>query len=235
MSESYLKSDGYFQLWKTTLDANDSRVMETIGALRELEDGRAFRYVKMTGASATEGMVLVPAAVVAITSTASGGSSVENNVVTDSAGAMTINQYVGYYFKVNTGGTGSEEARKIVANTATTLTLERPLGTAASADSAEIIAPLGIVVKCTAADLDIAVSGVAWGAITQNYYGWVQVRGYANVLSTAALTEGLMTSSGGATLAGQAADYAAANDNYIGTAVAAGGVNNFQLVDLMIA
>jgi len=235
MSESYKKSDAYNKLWNTSLDANDSTAQETLGALRVLEDGRAFRYVKMTGSAASEGKVLMPAAVVSISSAATGGASANSNVVTVSGATYTPNAYVGYYFKVATAGTGSEEARKIVANTATTLTLERALTTAASSDSAEIIAPLGVVVVSTAADLDVPVSGVAWGTITQNYYGWAQVRGYANVLSTSALTEGQMASSGGGTTAGQAADYGAANDNYIGTAVAAGGANNFQLVNLLIA
>ncbi len=232
--DSYSKSSGHNQLWNTDLLANDSTAQEVIGAIRVLEDGRKFRYVKMTGAAATEGMVLVPAAVVAITTAATGGAAATSNVVTVASAAYTANAYVGYYFKVNTAGTGSEEARKIVANTVDTLTLERPLGTAASSDSAEIIAPLGVARKCTASDLDIPVSGISIGAITQNYYGWAQISGFANVLATTALTEGSMVSSGGATTAGQAADYAAANDDYIGTAVAAGGNNNFQLVQLSI-
>jgi len=234
MSESLNKSNQLNQLWNTMLTANDSTAQEVIGAVRFLEDGRAFRYVKMTGAAATEGMVMVPAAVVSISAAATGGATATSNIVTVAAAAYTPNAYVGYYFKVNTGGTGSEEARKIVANTVNTLTLERALGTAASSDSAEIIAPKGIVVKSTASDLDTPMSGVSIGTITQNYYGWIQIEGYANVLSTSALTEGAMISPGGATTAGQAADYAAANDCYLGVAVAAGGTNDFQLVDLHV-
>jgi hypothetical protein len=232
--ESYSKSNGFIQAWKTGLDANDSTAQETLGAIRMLEDGRKFRYVKMTGAACTEGMVLVPAAVVSISSAATGGAAATDNVVTVTGATYTTNAYIGYYFKVATGGTGSEEARKIIANTATTLTLERPLGTAASSDSAEIIAPKGVVVKCTASDLDITCSGIAWGPITQDYFGWIQISGYATVISTSALTEGQMTSTGGATTAGCAADYAAANDDYIGTCVAAGTATGFQLVNLAI-
>jgi len=225
MGESYKKSDVLPQLWKTMLDANDSSACETIGAVRMLEDGRRFRYVQITGGAAVEGRIFMPAAVTAITSAATGGSSSESNVVTVSGASYTTNAYVGYYYQTATGGTGSTEPRKIVANTATTLTLEKPVATAASADSAEIIPPPGIVVANTASDLDLPVSGVAQNAITQNYYGWIQTRGFASVLATAAITEGLEISPGGATTAGQAVARGGADDVTIGICVAAAGAN----------
>jgi len=235
MGEHYKKSDSINKLWNTSLDANDSSAKETLGAERVLEDGRAFRYVQMTGSAGVEGNTVGHAAATAITSTASGGASANNNVITDSSGAMTSNQYVGYYFKVDTAGTGSEESRKIVANTATTLTLEKALGTAASADSAEILPPPGVVILTVASAADAHLSGVIFNGLTEDYYGWVQIRGYANVIATSALTEGDTCSGGGATTAGQAADRGGADDQILGTTVAAGGANDFQLVDLNCA
>ena len=110
MSESYLKSDSYFKLWNTTLDANDSSAMETIGAIRKLEDGRTFRYVQMTGQAITAGLLVKPAAVVSITNLT---SDTAKKVITDSGATWTPNAYVGYYFKVLVSMTGSEEAIKI--------------------------------------------------------------------------------------------------------------------------
>lgn len=235
MSQQDWKTSDMLGLWKTALDANDDSRMETLGAIRRLADGRTFRYVKMTGSAAAEGKLMTIATKVSITSTATGGSSAEDNIVTDSAGAMTPNAYVGYYFQCATAGTGSVTPRKIIANTATTITLEKALATACATDSAEIVAPKGVVKLSPIDDLDQPVSGVAQGVITENYFGWIQIKGFGSLLSTSALTEGDSCSPGGATTAGQAADRAAADDGLIGYCVAAAGSNECQLVDLNIA
>lgn len=234
MAEHWKKSDDAFKLWNTQLDANDSSAQETLGAIRRLQDGRAYRYVQITGGAAVEGRIFKPAAVVAITSAATGGSSSESNVVTVSGASYTTNAYVGYYFQSATSGTGSVTPRKIVANTATTLTLEKALVTACSSDSGEIVPGPGVVVAATASDLDQPISGVAQGTITTNYYGWIQIKGYGSLLATSALTEGDACSPGGATTAGQAADRAGADDVTIGTCVAASGANECQLAWLSI-
>ena len=233
MAESYLKSDSYFKLWNTTLDANDSTAQETIGAIRKLEDGRTYRYVKMTGQAITAGLLVKPAAVVSITNLT---SDTAKKVITDSDAAWTANAYVGYYFKVLVSMTGSEEAIKIVANTVNTLTLERALTTGLTAlgtDDAEIIAPPGVVVIAAISDQSQPVSGVAIGAITQNYYGWVQIKGFGNVVGTN-LTETQPITPGGAT-AGYALDGAAATDVVVGTVIAgSSGTGKPQLVMLNI-
>jgi hypothetical protein len=229
MAESYLKSDGYFKLWKTSLDANDSSAQETIGAIRRLEDGRVFRYVKMTGQAITAGLLVKPAAVISITNLT---SDTTKKVITDSDASWTPNAYVGYYFKVLVSMTGSEEAIKIVANTVNTLTLERALTTgltSAGTDDAEIIAPPGAVIIAAASDQSQPVSGVAIGPITENYYGWVQIKGFGNVIGTN-LTETQPVTPGGAT-AGYALDGAAATDVVVGICIAgSSGTGKAQLV-----
>lgn len=231
--ESYLKSDSYFKLWNTTLDANDSTAKETLGAIRKLEDGRTFRYVKMTGSALSLGLLVKPAAVTAITNLT---SDTAKKVITDSDAAWTSNAYVGYYFKVNVSMTGSEEAIKIVANTATTLTLEKALATGLASggtDDGEIIPSPGVVIVAAVTDQSQPVCGVGWGTITENYYGWVQVKGFGNIIGTN-LTETQPITPGGAT-AGYALDGAAATDCVVGWCIAgSSGTGKAQLAMLTI-
>ena len=227
-------------LFVTQLTANDSTAKETLGAVRELEDGRKFRYVKMTGADGALGRVYVRAANVTLTDITSadgtGPDGATTTVITDpSVSTWTTDQYKGYYFRVDTGKTGSEEAIKIVGSGVNTLTLEKQIGTAcASTDDGLILAPRGTALKCSADDLTAILTGVGIGTITENYYGWVQTRGYAAVISTAALVDGEVCSSGGATTDGQAVVRAGATENILGITVAAGGTDDFQTVDLLI-
>lgn len=228
------------KIFSTKLTANDSTAKETLGAVRELEDGRKFRYAKMTGSAGDLGRVYTVATKVSLTDITSadgvGPDGATTTVITDpSQTAWTVDQYKGWYFKVDTGKTGSEEPIKIVGSGVNTLTLEKQLTTACvSTDDGEIIAPLGTVKKSVVDQVDDPVSGVGIGTITENYFGWIQTKGYAAVLSTSALSEGDVCTGGGATTAGQAADRAGADDQLIGTCIAAGGTNDFQLVALCI-
>ena len=230
------------KIFSTKLTANDSTAKETLGTVRELADGRKFRYVKMTGADGALGRVYVRGAVVSITTNLTsangkGPDGATTTIITASDESYTPDAYIGYYFKVTTAMTGSEEPIKIVGNTATTLTLERQLGTAcnsAGTDDATLQAPRSVVQKCSADDLTAVLCGVGIGTITQNYYGWVQTRGYAAVISTAALVDGEVCSSGGATTAGQAVVRAGATENILGITIRAGGTNDYQLVDLLV-
>lgn len=229
------------KLWNTKLTANDSTAKEIIGAIRELADGRAFRYVKMTGGTCALGQVNTIAAAVAISNLTSadgvGPDGATTTIITDSDASWTADAYVGYYYQTTTGGTGSTEPIKIVANTATTLTLEKSIATALAAggtDDGEIVAPLGIAAIATANDLDQPVSGVGIGTLTQNYYGWLQIRGYAAVLGDT-LTEGESICPGG-NANGQAivAD-SDADNTIIGYVVAASGDNECNFCCLTIA
>lgn len=229
------------KLWNTKLTANDSTAKETIGAIRELADGRAFRYVKMTGGTCALGQVNTIAAAVTISNLTSadgvGPDGATTTIITDSDASWTADAYVGYYYQTTTGGTGSTEPIKIVANTATTLTLEKSIATALAAggtDDGEIVAPLGIAAIATANDLDQPVSGVGIGTLTQNYYGWLQIRGYAAVIGDT-LTEGESICPGG-NANGQAivAD-SDADNTIIGYVVAASGDNECNFCCLTIA
>jgi hypothetical protein len=90
-----------------------------------------------------------------------------------------------------------------------------------------------VVVIAAASDQSQIVSGVAIGPITENYYGWVQIKGYGNVVGSN-LTATQPVTPGGAT-AGYALDSAAATDFQIGCVKAASsGTGKPQLVMLNI-
>ena len=235
------QEQGASSIFSTKLTANDSTAQEALGGLRELADGRRYRYVQMTGSAAALGQVLMPATKVAVTNATSadgtGPDGATTTIITDSDASWTSDAYKGWYYQTATSMTGSTEPIKIVGNTATTLTLEKSITTAltsAGTDDGTLQAPRAVVQKNSADDLTAVLCGVGIGTITENYYGWIQTRGYAAVISTAALVDGEVCSSGGATTAGQAVVRAGATENILGVTVRAGGTDDFQLVDLLV-
>ena len=242
---AYQTTDACGRLWETKLSTNDSTPVdgaEKLRAIRILGDGRAFRYMRMTGSAGALGNIYMSATKVAVTdatgASGKGPDGATTTIITDSDAAYTTNDYINWYFKVSTSKTGSEEAIKVVGNSATTLTLEKSIGTALAVggtDDGEILAGTAAGILSTTSELDIPIVGIGIGALTQDYYGWVQVRGIGNVISTSALSEGAAFSSGGTTTAGQAADRVGADDNYLGICIAAGGTDDYQMVDIRIA
>jgi hypothetical protein len=239
---AYQTTDARGRVWQTLLTANDSTCVEgteNLGATRELSDGRRFRYIKMTGADGSLGEVLMPATKVAVTgvsagSTTTGPDGATTTLITDADATWTTDAYIGWYFQVVTGGTGSTEPLKIVGNTKTTLTLEKSLATPVILnDDGEILAGNVAGVSTTSGDLSMPTVGVCIGTITENYYGWVQTGGVAAVQSDA-ITEFVTVSPGG-NAGGDAVAYNAAGDNIIGICMAASGTDQNCMVDLKIA
>ena len=237
---AYQEKSGIKSIDATKLTANDSTAQQTLGTLRELADGRKFRYIKMTGSALALGQIVMPATKVAVTNATSangvGPDGATTTIITDSDAAWTPGAYEGWYFQVATGMTGSTEPIKIVANSVTTLTLEKQITTALSSagtDDGEILAGTAAGILSTANDLDVDCLGVGIGTITQNYYGWVQVAGPAAVVSDA-ITEGDKICPGG-NAAGQGIAMGDYTDNAIGVCVAASGTDEYCFVDLRIA
>lgn len=239
---AYQERDVDGRLQSTKLTANDSTAQLDIGTIRRLTDGRTFRYVQMTGGALALGKGAVPAAASAITNLTSasgvGPDGATTTIITDADATWTADAYVGYYFKVDTSMTGSEEAIKIVGNTATTLTLEKSITTALASggtDDGEIIPPLGVVVISAIDTADQVCAGFGIGTITEDYFGWVQLKGYGNVIPTSALTEGQNFTLGGATTTGQVKVGALVTDgSWVGTVVAAGTSAAFHLAILNV-
>jgi len=239
---AYQETDALGQIWQTKITANDSTPVEgaqKLGAIRQMADGRRYRYVRMTGSACTLGSILMPATLVTVTDVSAGGTTTgpdgaTTTLITDADASWTADAYINWYFQVATGGTGSQEPIKIVGNTATTLTLEKSIATTVIAgDDGEILAGTAAGILSTANDLDVAVVGVCIGTLTENYYGWVQVAGPAAVMSDA-ISEGDGVCPGG-NAAGQGIASGDYTDNTIGVAIAASGTNQNGFVDLRIA
>src|SRR3990167_4644298 len=100
-------------LWQTKITANDATAQEFIGAVRELADGRKYRYVKMTGGALALGKLVKPAAVVSVTNMTSangtGPDGATTTLITDADLAATADLYKDYYFQLATAMTGSTE------------------------------------------------------------------------------------------------------------------------------
>ena len=240
---AYQETDARGRLWQTKLTANDLTPIEgaeKLGAIRELGDGRRFRYIRMTGGNCALGTVLMPATLVTVTDVSAAGTTVgpdgaTTTLITDADATWTNDAYINWYFQVATAGTGSQEPIKIVGNTKTTLTLEKSITTTVVAgDDGEILAGTGAGVISSSGDLDIACVGVGIGTITQNYYGWVQVGGPGGILGDS-FAEGESICPGG-NADGQAivCDNDADN-NVIAVCIAASGDNEVQFVDFRIA
>lgn len=228
-------------IFATKLTSNDSTPQETLGRIRELDDGRRFRYTRMTGSALALGEIVMPATKVAVTDATSadgtGPDGATTTIITDSDATWTPDAYIGWYFQVATSMTGSTEPIKIVGNTATTLTLEKSITTdltSAGTDDGEIVAGHAAAILSTANDLDVATVGVGIGTITTNYYGWVQVAGVGAVIGDS-IAEGESVSPGG-NAAGQAiAADSDADCTIIGKCIATSGTNEYCMVDLNIA
>ena len=227
------------KIFTTKLTANDATAQEPLGIIRELADGRKFRYVQMTGSALALGKLIMPATKVTVTdvsvgSTTNGPDGATTTLSTDADAAWTADAYIGWYFQVKTGGSGSKEPIKIVGNTKTTLTLEKQLTTTVAAlDDGEILAGNAAGILSTANDLDVSILGVGIGTITEDYYGWVQVSGIAAVYSDA-VTEGLTITPGG-DVAGKAIAPSDDDQNVIGVCIATSGTAEYLTADLRIA
>ena len=190
-------------IFETKLTANDSTAKEELGMTRNGSNGRAYRYIQMTGSALSLGGLIMPATKVAVTNATSadgtGPDGATTTIITDDDATWTVDAYKGWYFQCATSMTGSTEPIMIVGNTATTLTLEKSITTdlaSGGTDDGEIVAGNGAGILTTANDLDIPCLGAGIGTITENYYGWVQIRGMGAMLSDA-ITEGETVSPGG--------------------------------------
>lgn len=148
-----------------------------VGTRIDYNDGRSFVYVQMLGAAAALGTVLMRADAVAQDTVSSSTDLLRIETIT----GLTAGAHVGDYAYIDEG-TGEGQCRKIVNNGTTWLELDRPLVTAlAVADSdVTILRPYRVkkvVVEAANTSLSF-VSGVSVGVITENYYGWIQVKGF---------------------------------------------------------
>jgi hypothetical protein len=172
-----------------------------LGEKLELKDGREFRYANF-GAAVGAGLVVsqdVSATCAAesqgtMTAAAAGATEV---VVTDATtlGSATADQFAGGYLHI-VDDAGEAHQYRIKSNTAAssnavTFTLYDGLVVAVTT-ATDVAITGGLYNKLVGATgaTDYIVSGVTPIAFTSGYYGWVQTRGIATVLSDGAITVG---------------------------------------------
>ena len=157
----------------------------------EAGGGNSFMYVKCAaGVSLTVGQLVSFATPTASTVTAAGSST---QMIVWAAGSLTVNAEVGNYLFIanSTSSGGGFTLRKILSNTATTITFSETDPNVASkpadrnalelaatnGDVAIIIRPYQVIVN-TATTVPC---GVALGTVTSGYYTIVQTKGLALV------------------------------------------------------
>ena len=181
-----------------------------VGALRELNDGRRFRYAYFASAAAAGVLVSqdLSATAVAVqilnkaTAAAIGATQV---ILTDAGtlGSATADQYAGGYLHT-TDDAGEGYTYRIMGNTAAssnavTFSLYDPLVIAlTTASDVAITGSLWYNVHGATAGTDYLASGVTNRVMQANYYGWVQTMGVCTILSdgTPAIGDNLTLSDG---------------------------------------
>ena len=159
--------------------------------------GNSFMYVK-AAAALTVGQLVSFATPTASTVTAAGSTT---QMIVWAAGALTVNAEVGNYLYIanSTALGGGFTLRKIISNTATTITFSetdpnvasKPVDrnalevAATNGDVAIIIRPNRVIV-CTATLVPV---GVALGTVTDTYYTIIQTKGLALVSSVGNATD----------------------------------------------
>lgn len=166
-------------------------------------DGREFRYVQVGATALVVGKLYQTAAQVANhhrLATTGGAIGATTITVTLGGTAATANQYLGGWLLVETdsGGTPGYQYQiagnpaQATTNGTLVLTLNDPLIVAISSSATVTLIPntySGAIIA--AASATGAPIGSAIFAVTASYYGWLQVKGAATVLSDGAITVGV--------------------------------------------
>lgn len=174
---------------------------ERLGAIRQTEDGRTFRYAK-AGAALTAGQQTYGAAATAnhIKVANTGHTAAVGDKVVDilvGATAVTSDQYVDGYLQVYDGAAGTVGNQYLInSNTPcgsggyTTLTLATPIRVAhVATDSMSLVPnPFSSVGQMT--DLAVHCTGIAHISVASGYYFWAQTGGQVCSLAGATLTLG---------------------------------------------
>ena len=173
------------------LYSSSSTPMHEIGQLIYGDNGKAFRYVKAGAANLVVGNVLQAPVIdtqfdsMSVPVNAVGSQTV---TITNGTTALTGDEFKGGSLSVSvTPGLGEEYT--IIGNGAAisgaslTVYLDRPIRTAWTTSTKVTLRNLwNGVIQCPTT-LTGSVAGVAIHAITALYYGWIQTKGVAAVLS----------------------------------------------------
>tara|TARA_Y100000310_G_C20467728_1_gene708478 strand:+ start:44 stop:778 length:735 start_codon:yes stop_codon:yes gene_type:complete len=166
-----------------------------LGTRVEMDDGSVFRYVGCDGTGIGVGLLVqyggtvldIEASSYVVSVATYNGTDAQKSIIELGTGTLTANAYAGGFIVIDSS-TGAGQRRKIKSNTTTQIVLYDALNTAVSATShAHLIPnPYNDVKLSTASGASIGlILGVTVGALTADYYGWIQTRGWAAVKDTA--------------------------------------------------
>tara|TARA_Y100000593_G_scaffold77470_1_gene143471 strand:+ start:295 stop:1068 length:774 start_codon:yes stop_codon:yes gene_type:complete len=180
--------------------AESSTAKYAIGEKLELADGRVFRYASFAAATGAGILVSQDISATAVVETdgvivASSGDyslSAGSSMVEITLGAATENQFQGGYLHI-TDDEGEGYQYRIKSNTArgdtssgnVGFTLFDPLVVTLDASNTDIAITGNLYnqVRAALGTADYIVSGVTPRSFTSGYYGWVQTRGIATILT----------------------------------------------------
>lgn len=180
------------------LFVSSSTANDTIGSYAETSDGRGFRYAKAGATALVAGKLQqasaqdtgnfqdlqpVAAAIGAKSVTIITAATFTANQVAGGQMLVTVTPGVGYSYRIS--------ANSAVTGGSVVLTLEDPLVVALTTTSRVDVVPSPyseVVVNPTSATS--APVGVAVAATPASNYGWLQVKGVANLLADGAITAG---------------------------------------------
>ena len=165
-----------------------------IGEKVELADGRVFRYASFAAATGAGLLVSQDISATAIVESdgkltaASAGATEVTYTDSGTVGSATLNQYAGGYLHI-TDDAGEGYNYRIKSNTAAssnaiTFTLYDELEVAVTTDTdVAVTGNLYNQVRAALGTADYIVCGVTPISFTSGYYGWVQTRGVAVILT----------------------------------------------------
>lgn len=240
-------SDLYIQTSPTAGTVPYTTQIPDLGVRSVTGDGREFRFASAGASNLIVGQLQQAAApqsnyqgVTAIAA-AVGATTVTLTVSTGTA--VVANQFSGgFYTTYGTVANGGGQMLQISANTAVsasgtsiTITLADPVVTAITTSATVNVLPPAYAALIQApTTITGKTAGVALGALVATYYGWVQVKGVANVLiaGTPAIGTGLSAPNSGTAGALQVT---AATLMDIATNLATGTDGRYGPVDLRIS
>jgi hypothetical protein len=200
------------QVGSVDLSANESVQSAPLGSIVFDEYGSEYRYVQNGEASTAfaRGKVAMQEAATDVDTVS---SSTDLLSITNSGSTWTAGQFSGFQVYVN-DGTGEGQLRYIIGNSADTLFLQLALTTALAVADSDILIFNPFVVNLATASGQTVPMGVAIGAITAGYFGWLQITGVAEVLVGAGVAVANLAVKMGDDTAGQVAVIANGDDLY---------------------
>lgn len=188
-----------------TLFSSVATALHSLGEIVNTNDGRSFRYAKAGGTALAVGKLQQSQAeTTAHQNLTSAAAAIGATETITSAITVTANQYAGGYLLVTvTPGEGYQykiKGHAAVTSAAVTLTLDDSIQVALTTSSRyDLVANPYSAVIVNPATASSAPVGVAVYPVVASEFGWLQVKGVANILSDAGSTVGTNVSASNAT------------------------------------